>query len=149
MDKHIKQYIDQELASYPLYLEGIRITKLDIPDVIEGFRQVSDSPKPSNVGVSDVTSSKALQIANIEERLRRLEWRAKRIEAGVSLFPAKSDHRKIITVKYFESANFGNVVGSPAKDSQVIDFLDLYTDKYYRLLAEIRFRFGIIFGVDL
>ena len=133
---HVKRYVEGELREYRTLKAELEQLKQDKADIYNRFNQPKWEPvKGSHPG--DPTSAAAILLERDTKRMVAIEGRIKRIEAGLRVCTAKE--KEIIELKYFSAAE--------PVDEDVMDFLKMGRQKYYRLKFSALRRIAKVMGV--
>jgi hypothetical protein len=142
---HIKRYVSQELARYPIYKQMIDDTKAELNELRNHLAlccKVTDGIGGGRSGaVSNSVEEYNIKISILDENLKHYRWRMRKTAMGLKYFENNKEIMKLINLKYFVCHDWDNAT--------LLTKLGYGTrpDRYYRNIKTIVEIFGKFYGV--
>jgi hypothetical protein len=135
--EHIFRYVENELQLYKTYKLTINELELDLEDLLERSRQISFDLAPNHNGPGDSVNLTVLRSLMLEERMKQLLSRIRKIETGFKLL--NPEEKSIVESRYLSGMEFTH--------DQIINQLRLNRNRYFKLREGIIHKYAVVFGL--
>lgn len=135
--EHILRYVENELLFYKTYKTSVYELELDLEDLMERSRQVSFDSAPNHNGPGDPVNLAVLQTLILEERMKYLLSRIRKIETGLKTLTL--EEKSIVESKYLSGIEYTH--------DQIMVQLRINRTRYYKLREGIIHKYAVVFGL--
>jgi hypothetical protein len=133
------RYINEEVSMYNTYVESIFTMQEELADLRDKYPQIGNGVGGGGVSQHGPEEAIVIRISDLERRMKAKQWRVTKIDRARGLFKGNIEVESIIREKYMG--------GYRPTNEEIINSTGIERHKFYDLLNEIQYKFGVIFGV--